>query len=326
MKTIKILLISMITLASLTLVSCGKANVDSNGCYSDFDEANKVANKKNQDMLIFVTMNGDDAYSQSFTDTIIRNEKFKDEIASKYVVVRMDFSKSSYEATVAAEDANDTAKKNAEKRADMMQRNTNFANLLNVTVTPITYLFSKEKYLITSLYYDSAEKSYEEFKYLLDSKADAISEMHKMIYQTKIGTPEEKMSAINDLYEATAPDARHFLVDLLSSTKKIDPSNKSGLLGKLIYAAADAKSIIGMNKGDARYAVDAYLALENEDSVAPYEKQQAIYTAAYLCSMTELEDLSVVIGYLNKAISIYPESEEVPAIQHVIEALTANGQ
>ena len=326
MKAIKYLLISIITLTSLTFVSCGKSNIDSTGCYTDIEAAEKAALKKNQDILAIVTMNGDDAYSVQFTDEIIRNPKFKEEVTSKFAVVRMDFSQSAYEATVAAEDANDSAKKNAEKRAVAMQKNTKFANLLNVTVTPTVYILSKEKYIITGINYDALNKNYDVFKQALDDSAETIELMHKMIAQTKTGTAEEKINAIDELYEATMPEARLLLADLLSSTKKIDASNKSGLLGKLLFAAADAKAAVAMNSGNPRDAVNAYLALENEDSLSPAEHQQAIYTAAYLCSMTEIEDLSVVIGYLNKAIAIDPDGEEVPAIKRVIEALSANGQ
>ncbi len=310
-------------LATLMFISCGKVETDFTGCYTNIEDAEKAAQKKNQDILVLITMNGDDAYSQPFTDNIIRSEKFKEDILSNYSVVRMDFSQSSYEATVADENSNESAKKNAEKRAVLMQNNTKFANLLSIESTPIVFILSKEKYLITSISYDSLNKTYEDFKNVLDAKADSIDSMHKMIYQTKIGTAEEKMSAINELYEATAPEYRLFLSDLLLSVKKIDPSNKSGLLGKLIYASADAKSIAAVNSGNPREAVDAYLALEKEESISQAERQQALYTAAYLCSMTGLEELPVIIGYLNKAISIDPDSEEVPAIKRVIEALSS---
>lgn len=46
MKNIKTIL--TITLAALAMlfISCGKSNVDANGCYYDIDEAAVVANKK----------------------------------------------------------------------------------------------------------------------------------------------------------------------------------------------------------------------------------------------------------------------------------------
>ena len=321
MKKITTALFAII--ASLLIISCGKTAVDSSGCFSNIDDAVANAQKKNQDILVVVTMYGDDAQSQNFVDTIIRDEKFKNDIASNYSVVRMDFSQGSYEATVAAEDANDTAKKNAEKRADNMQINTQFANLLNVNVTPMVYILSKEEYMITSIYYDTSDKSYEGFKALLNDKKETVDEMHKMIYQTKIGTPEEKMNAIEALFEATAPDNRIFLTDLLASSKKIDPNNKSGILGKLTLASADTEAKKALSLGDFRAAVNAYLSVENESTISPEDKQQSVYTAAYIAAVSELEENSVVIEYLQKAIDIAPDSDEVPAIKRVMDALSA---
>ena len=307
-------------LASLLITSCGKAKVDTSGCYLDIEDAKKMAKKKSQDILVFITMNGEDASSQSLTDNVIRNPKFKDEIASKYITVRMDFSESSYKLSVASENASDTAKKNAEKKADTIQHNTQFAKLLNASVTPSVYILSKEVYLVSSIYDDTKIKTYDAFKKQLNDKSYAIEEMHKMIYQTKIGTAEEKMKAINALYKATAPDARHFLADLLASAKKIDPTNKSGLLGECLYSAADAKAVSAMNTGDIKKAVEAYLSVENEDSINPEDRQQSLYTAAYLCSKYELEEAPVIISYLEKSIAAAPQSDEVPAIKRVIES------
>lgn len=307
--------------ASLLIISCGKTKVDTSGCYQDIEIARKMAQKKNQDLLVFLTMNGEDNTSTTFIDNIIRNKKFKDEIASKYIAVRMDFSESSYQLTKASEDASATAKKNAEKNAEIMQRNTNFAKLLNASQTPTVYVLSKECYLITSIYDESRNKTYDGFKKLLNEKVPAIEEMHKMIYQTKIGTAEEKMKAINALYKATAPDARHFLADLLASAKKIDPSNKSGLLGECLYSAADAKAVAAMNSGDYKKAVDSYLSIEKEESIGAVERQQAIYTAAYLCAKTGIEDNTVIIDYLERSIAVAPDSDEVPTIKRLIESL-----
>ena len=324
MKTLKIALITiMAVFTSLTLVSCGKTDIESSGCYTDVDLAFKAAQKQNKDVIIFVTVNGEDANSQSFTDTIIRDSKFKDDIASKYIALRMDFSESSYQLTVAADDANDTAKKNAEKRADIMQRNTSFANLLNLVVTPMTYIFSKEQYLITSIYYDRTEKSYEEYTSLLKEKEEAIDSMHKMILATKTGTAEEKMKAIDELYEATAPEARLFLANLLLTAKKLDPTDKSGLLGKLIYASADAIAAKAINAGDIRTAANAYIAIENETSIDAEDRQQALYTAAYMLSVSETEDVSVVVDLLQRSIAVAPDSDEVTAINRIIQTLSS---
>ena len=45
-----------------------------------------------------------------------------------------------------------------------------------------------------------------------------------------------------------------------------------------------------------------------------------------MCSMTEMEEVSVIISYLEKAIEIAPESEDVPAIKRVIAALSSQAE
>ena len=321
MKKITTALFAILT--ALILISCSTPAADSSGCLSNINEAFTNAQKKNKDLLVIVTRNGDDAQSQNFIDTIIRNENFKKDFSSQYSVVRMDFSQSSYQATVAPEDANETAKKNAEKRAQTMQDNTRFATLLNVSVTPMLYIFTKEGYLVTSIYYDTSDKTYEGFKEIFTEKKTALDTMHQMITETRKGSAEDKMKAIDSLFESTAPENRIFLSDLLYSAKKIDPQDKSGLLGKHLNNAIDAKAQKSLALGDVKTAVTTYLSAEAEASILPEDKQQSIYTAAYLASVSNLEENTVVLEYLQKAIDIAPESDEVPAIKRVMEALSA---
>ena len=207
-----------------------------------------------------------------------------------------------------------------------MQKNTQYATMLNVTETPVIYLLSKEQYLVTGLFYDDENRTLDGFKAVLAEKDSLISDMHKMIYQTKIGNSEEKVRSIDALYEATSPSYRYFLIDLVESVPKLDPSNKTGLVGKYLYEAAASKADKAIVAGDIKTAVQTYVEIADEELVPAESRQQALYTAAYMCSMTELEDLSVVLNYLEKAIRVAPESEDVPAIKRVIAALTNQSQ
>ena len=319
MKKLTLVLFTLI--ASLFIISCGKAKTDAYGCYYDFDEATAVANKKNQDIMVIITLDGDDEQSTDFMAKVVRDSKFKDDIASKYAVVCMDFSQKSYEATVAAEDADAAAKKAAEENANRMQKNTRVATILNASETPVIFLLSKEQYLINGLYYDDENRTLEGFKEAIAAKASSIDDMHKMIYQTKIGTAEEKIAAIDALFEATSPSYRLLLLGLIDSVKSLDPTNKSGLVGKYVYEAAAAKSDKALIDGDVKTAVQFFIDVAEEEYVPAESKQQALYTAAYMSSMAELEEIPVVISYLEKSIQYAPDSDDVPAIKRVIAAL-----
>lgn len=323
MKNIKTIL--TITLAAITLLfgSCKKNNIDANGCFYDIDEATTVANKKNQDIMIIITLDGDDEDSTDFMDKVVRDSKFKEEIASKYAVVCMDFSQKSYEATVAADDADAATKKAAEEKANLLQKNTRVATILNASETPVIYLLSKEQYLITGLFYDDENRTLDGFKEAIAAKSSTIDDMHKMIYQTKIGNAAEKVNAIDALFEATSPSFRLPLLELIDSVKKLDPTNVNGLTGKYIYEAAALKSDKALLDGDVKAAVQFFIDVAEEEFVPAESKQQALYTAAYMCSMAELEEIPVIINYLEKSIQLAPDSDDVPAIQRVIQALKA---
>ena len=321
MKKLTIALFTI--LASILIISCGKAKTNENGCYIDIDDAVTAANKKNQDIMVIITLDGDDEQSTDFMDKVVRDSNFKKEIASNYSVVCMDFSKKAYEKTVAAEDASDAEKKAAEANANLMQKNTKYATMLAASETPVIFILSKEMYFINGLYYDEENRTLEGFKKALAAKSALIDEMHKMIYQTKIGTEEEKIAAIDSLFEATDPDYILFLFELLNSVRKLDPTNKSGLTGKYIYEAAAIQSDLYMMEGKFREAIQTYLDVAEEPLLTVEDRQQAMYTAAYRSSMLELDEVPVIIGYLEKSIAIAPDSEQVPALKRVIAALSA---
>ena len=321
MKKITLVLFTLI--AAALFISCGKkSNADANGCYNDIDDAVAAAEKNNQDIMVIITMENTDDNSEDFLNKVVRAPAFKKDIASKYAVSLMDFSQATYESTVVKEDADEASKKAAEKKAEVLQKNTKYAMKLNIEETPVIFILSKEQYLITGLFYDDENRSLDGFKALLEEKSSSIDSMHKMIYQTKIGTSDEKVKAINDLYEATSPNYRFMLLDLLDSVKKLDPSDKNGLLGKSMYAAAEARSANAAINGDVKASVQAFLDIENEEAISAELRQQGLYTAAYMCSVSGIEEPSIIVDYLERAVKLAPESDDAPAIRRVIQALS----
>ena len=321
MKKLTLALFTII--ASLFIISCGKAKTDANGCYYDFDDAVSFANKKNQDVMVIITVEGDDEDSTDFMEKVVRDANFKKEVASKYAVVCMDFSQKTFAEAKADEAADDAAKKVAEQKNAILEKNTKYATMLDAKEVPVIYIFSKEKYLIKGFFYDDENRSIQGFEETLAEQTSIIDDMHKMIYQTKIGNAEEKVKAIDALWEATNPSFRIFLYDLINSVKKLDPNNTSGLLGKYMYEAASTKSDMALLEGNIDEAVQAFLDAAEESDISADDRQQAMYTAAYICSMTGFKDDAVVIEYLEKAIQIAPESDDAPRIRRVIAAISS---
>jgi len=235
----------------------------------------------------------------------------------------MDFSQKTFAEAKADEAADEAAKKVAEQKNAILEKNTKYATMLDAKEVPVIYIFSKEKYLIKGFFYDDENRSIQGFEDTLAEQTSIIDDMHKMIYQTKIGNAEEKVKAIDALWEATNPSFRIFLYDLINSVKKLDPNNTSGLLGKYMYEAASTKSDMALLEGNIEEAVQAFLDAAEESDISADDRQQAMYTAAYICSMTGFKDDAVVIEYLEKAIQIAPESDDAPRIRRVIAAISS---
>ena len=286
----------------LFLSGCGKKQLDENGCFTDAETALKFAERKNKEVLLFVTMEEDDSATVSILKELTAEPA--------YVIARLDFSQKTYEASVSDEEL-----------AAQIQKNTRFASMLNVSQTPSVYVLSKESYVLASFVYEEENASPADFRQLLKEHTVSYDAMQALIKGTKKGKPLDRVLAIDALYEATAPEYRVFLADPIDSVIKLDKKNESGLLGKYIYAAADAKAVNAINQGNVNDAVQSYINAAENPLLEPELKQQSYYIAAYLCSMTGSADASVITDYLQKAIDAAPESEEVASIQKIMEMI-----
>lgn len=309
--------------ASFLLISCGKPSFNENGFCQDGETAAKLAQKNNQNILIVATMAEDEPFSGDFIENVLKSPKFNEEIATEYVVLQLDFSRKAYEATVYNEESTKEQKKIAEENAERMQQNTLLASRLNLQITPSVYIMSKDMYYITELAFDTDQiTNYDSFKALLDSQQSLIEDFNTKLAATKTGTKEEKLAAIDKLFESTDVVYRAFIVDLIDDYIKMDKKDSSGLLSKYLLAKADIVSSNYFMGGDTENAVKAYIDVADDLRLAPEHRQNCYYLAAYIMALSQSTDYEAILEYLNKAVEVYPDSPNTPAIQMVIEQFT----
>ncbi len=78
----------------LFLSGCGKKQLDENGCFTDAEAALKYAERKNRDVLLFVTMEDDDSATVSILKEMASSAD------SSFVLARLDFSLKTYQASL----------------------------------------------------------------------------------------------------------------------------------------------------------------------------------------------------------------------------------
>ena len=301
------------------IISCGNKKIDENGFFQDIDSAVSHAQKKNKDVIVAITLIGDDMYSSTVMDNILTTEAFKTDVLSDFSVLHMDFSQSSYEKTVVSEMASKDEQKKAVAYADIMQKNSQLASMLNVQSTPAFFVLSKDKYFITELDFDDTVKTYDDFAALLNSQNSIIQKKHSLIEATKKGSNLERISAIDALYDSTDVTYRFLFSDLIETVIKLDKNNESGLLSKYLLANADVKGSDFFMRGDAEGAAQTYIKVCDEPALLPEHKQQAYYMGAYILAMSGSSDYKAILDYLQKSIDAAPESENVASIMAVAQ-------
>lgn len=315
----KIILATVIAITTMTFAGCNKAKTNDNGFCVDSKTAAKMAEKKNHNILVVATMEGEDQYSTEFVNNVLNNENFKEEISSKFIVLHLDFSMDAYEKTIVKNGVTKEEKKEAEKNADIMQENTIFASKLNLQTPPSIYILSKDMFFITELDYETDQiTNYDSFKALLESQQPVIDEFNEQVKIAFSGKGNEKLGAINNIFEATDLPYRVFLTDLIDEFIATDKNNQSGLLSKYLIAKADIESAGYFNEGQVEKAVNVYVKAAKDLRLSPEDRQNCYYLAAYIMAAAQSTDINTIMEYLNTAVEVCPEGEDVPAIMEVI--------
>ena len=318
----KILFLSLIFVCMQLFFSCGKRILfDSSGCYIDFDAARENASKKKQNVLLFVTMEQDDVFSEDFLENVVHTQSFVNLVMNQYTVVHFDFSQKSYEKTVISEKMTKAENKDAEYYAKLMQRNTQVATLLDVKYTPSLYILTSEGYYISEVLIPESVKTTQDFLSLVDSYRVRMERVNYLVEQTDSNDTKQKIAAIDVLFESTDEVHRVLLSDLVRQIPSLDKKNESGLLSKYLITIAESEAIEKYSSGDVSGAVNAYTRILDSQYLEPEHRQQAYYMAAYILASSGATDFDLMLTYLSEAAEAWPEGDKVESIREIYDYL-----
>ena len=292
--------------ATLMLSSCAKKNV----WITDFSKAKIQAEKKNKN--IFLVFSGEDwnDQSKSLKNDILETKEFKKEIAPQYILALVELSRSEFAKTVTDENSTEEQKKEAERITAEYAEKENLMQQYYVETFPSIYIVSPEGYVLSSIPYTDAMTSLKDLSAELESHKEIISTVADAIKVVKKSEGTEKVLALDDLYEKTSENFRPLLNPAVSEVPSLDPSNKTGLVGKyeLINGYASAIEKI-MKDNDINGAVKVFTDLCDSDRITDAQKQEALYTAAFMMARTGSPDYDTMQSLLKKAFEFLPESD-----------------
>ncbi len=316
----KIIVLFTIILAATLFVSCGsKALKDDYGCFVNYEDALKNAQKKKQPLLVLFTSQGDDEQSTQVVQDIFGNSDFTAKILKNYSVLHVDFSENAFSKTLAPDNPTAEQQKLANAYTTIMQNNYQLVMLFNVDAMPAFFLCTKEGYVVTPLEAEDDITSMEQLTAALEEVTPEYELFEQMVKDTTKGSASSKVEAIDGLYRITNPQYRTFLLPLVQKVPELDKTNETGLVGKYIVATAEAKALSAYSQGDVETAIAQYLSAADNDFVKAEDKQECFYTAAYLSAYGGSEDYQGILTYLQTAYDLAPSSDKAPAIKEAID-------
>ena len=313
----KKLMVAVSVFAALILASCGNSQ-DSNGWYSDFESAKKSAQAKNKEILFFVNSDSDVPESENGVQAILSKE-FADSVKDDFVCVHFDFTDLQSVFGVLDNEISSKEQKNLEKRRDLLNRQFKIADFYGIRETPVINILSKDGYFISEVNCEFNSDSVEGFTGLLKLEADEIAEFNKKVASTKKGSKQEKLDAIDALFEEAADIHKLALYDLLKKAVSMDSKNDSGKIGKYLFQIAHTDAYDKLLTQDFAGALKIYEKCAENKYMSPEDIQSLYFMCAELA--TKLPDAKIedVISYMKQSVQAAPESELVPQIQQYIE-------
>lgn len=292
----KLLSIIIVAFLAFSFVSCGN-KIDSSVWLTNLDDAKKVASKENKKIFLFFSMDEDDNKSTKLKEKVLNTEEFLQTYTEKYVLVNIDCSNSLY----------DTNQEEAKKRLRIF-------DIYSAKGTPYFLVLSSEGYVITPIAF-AEDANLDEIRRTFAEADETISHFEELLSQTKTGTKEEKLAAINKLVELTDPAVSYHITPLNQLYLSLDKNNESGECLKHLIAITYAKAEDYFLDDEPEKGSEEFVKLTKNKILTDDDKQLALYTAGYLLASSGSDNLEKILSYFQQSYDINPESEAAQNIK-----------
>lgn len=304
-------------LAALLLTSCAP-KADVNGWYSDFEGAKKLAASTNRNVLLFVSSIKDPEPDLPGVQAIV-SRNFVDAVSDRYVCVYFDFNNLENLFGNVDEELTSKQQKEIEQRRAALQPQFYTADLYGLQSTPVIALITAEGYFIEVIETEYSSESFAGYAGLIALEDETVSAFNKRVEATRKGTVQERLEAIEKLYDSSAEFHRFAMSDLLRKAISLDKSNKSGKNGDYLFQIISSDAYKKITAGDKAGAIKIFESNVNNELFGPEYKQTIYYMIASLFNQGELDK---VVEYLKKSYDADPESENAERIMGSINDLS----
>ena len=296
----KITFIAVLVSIFLGFLSC-EAKIDTSVWLKNLDDGKKAAKSEDKIIFFFISDDEEDEKSAKLKEKIFNTDEFLENYTEKFVLVNIDYSSS-----------------RAENDSENLSRDIKIFEHYNAQEFPSFFILSSEGFVISHLAFDEQD-DLDSAKLIFNAEEEKIKEFREKLAKIKKGSKEEKLSAINEIYDETETQDSYHLRPLSELYVSLDKKNESGnyLKHAINIAYANAEDYI-LNYETEKGAKE-FVKLANDKNLTDDDKQMAFFTAAQLLIQSDSQDLETVIDYLNKAYNFSPESNNGENIKRAID-------
>lgn len=290
----KFTIIASAILLAFSLVSCKK--IDSSAWLSNLDDAKKAASNENKKIFLFFSADDMDEVSADLKQRVFNTEEFIKTYTEKYVLVNLDYSDSRYEA-----------------EQDGLRGDMKIFEKYNAQGVPYFLIISKEGYVITSLAFETGA-DLDTARITFEEAEETIASFDEKLAKTKNGTKEERLAAINDIFDNTDAARAYHLTPLNKLYLSLDKNNETGECAKHLIALSYAKAEDYFLDDEPVKASEEFASLAKNKILKPEEKQMAYYTSGYFLAQTGSTEYEKIKDLFQKAYDAAPDTDEAQNI------------
>lgn len=317
----KKLLIAACALAAMFLTSCG-GKQDANGWYSDFDAAKKAAQSKNKSILLFVNSDLNVEGSEAGVSAILSKE-FASAVKNDFVLCYFNFTDMQSKLGNVNMELSSSEQKNLEKLRNEMKKQFKIADMYTVQTTPSVTLLTKDGYYASALNCDYSSASADGYASLVNEDKKYIEAVNEMVDKVKKASGKELALAVTALHDSMYETHRLAMADFVRKAVQADRKDESGCINKLIMSLVSFEVYEELTNENIESAVRIYAKYAEDKRLDKENVQMLYYTAAQVLANSRTAKLDDVKSYLEKAVSVDPESEYGVQIQSILNDINS---
>jgi len=326
-ESVLVILFAAFIAMTMMLTGCNKKETakeapveDVAGWLTDYDAAKAVAQQYGKKIYILFSGSDWDGKSKEFNEKIGNTDEIIQAMHKDYVLLNIDFADAEFK-TAQSDETKLPADQQAAIQAlrEKITKNRNVASLYNVRAYPCAFVTSSEGYYLSNIAFDDTVQTPAEYVAKVTKDNFELEKFTTLLNKVKHSKKISKVNAIEELYQAEPQEYRALLVDMFREVPKLDKKNKTKLVGKYETEVAYVDSIQFARNHDVDGAINVFLNLIKDGHLTPEQKQNAYYSAAYICSQNVQPDIEKMMGLLQSGIDVAPKGDLVPAMKNVLE-------